>query len=104
MDLLHKRYASPFSLLDLMIQSYRFCDFIDEMIETNEEEKLWQMYLSMLSNPMYEVKQSFNEFKKSVLNPKPKEEKMTEKEIEATVIHSKDIFNSFDPYKKGGDG
>lgn len=106
MDLLFNRYASPFSLLDLMIQSNRFYEFVEELIGTSEDEKLWQMYLSMLSNPMYEIKKSFNDFKQSLTEQQPVEQnkKMTDKEIEATIKHSKEILNSFNPCDKGGDG
>ena len=99
MDLLFKRYASPFSLLDQMIQLNRLSEFVTSLINTTEEEKLWQMYLGMLSNPMYENDVTFNEFKEKALKSSSKEKpkKMTDKEIEATIKHSRELFNSFKP-------
>lgn len=89
MDLLFKRYASPFILLDTMIESNSISDFIDTLIDQDNEEKLWQLYLSSL---YFNKAQSFEEFKK------PKQtEKMTNKEVEATLKDSMEILNSFNP-------
>lgn len=101
MDLLYKKYASPFSLLDLMLQFNRFDEFVDEVIDAYNDELLWQMYLSLLSNPFYENNKSFDEFKKQLKEQTIQEpnNKITEKEIEATINHSKEILNSFNPYE-----
>ena len=101
MDLLFKKYASPFSLLDLMLQSNRFNEFVDEVIDAYNDELLWQMYLSLLANPFYENNKSFDEFKKQLKEQTIQEpnNKITEKEIEATINHSKEILNGFNPYE-----
>lgn len=104
MDLLFKRYASPFSLLDLMIQSNRFSDFIDELMEAHNDDKLWQMYLGVLSNPMLKNDISFIDFKKSILESKSSgNQKPTEKDIEATIKKSKEILKDFKPHGNGGE-
>lgn len=104
MDLLFKRYASPFSLLDLMIQSNRFSEFIDEIMEAHNDDKLWQMYLGVLSNPMFKNDISFIDFKKSMLDPKSSnEQKPTDKDIEATIKKSKEILKDFKPHGNGGE-
>lgn len=97
MDLLFKRYASPFLLLDTMIESNRLSEFIDTIYEQDEDDKLWEMYLSTLSVYLYSGKaQSFNEFVKQS-KQQQESEKMTKQEIEATVQSSRDILNSFVP-------
>ena len=96
MDLLFKRYASPFSLLDIMLQSDRFDDFVVNLINEENEQKLWELYLHHGW-----LNKSFEDFKHDVLVPKSDHvsKKVTEKEIEATINHSKEILNSFNPYE-----
>ena len=95
MDLLFKRYASPFSLLDIMIQSDKLDEFVITIINDENEQKLWELYLHHGW-----LNKSFEEFKKDVLVPVTNSSnKTTEKEIEATINHSKEILNSFKPYE-----
>lgn len=57
MDLLFKRYASPFSLLDEYIASCRMCEFIDKLLEIrnqeNEDNTLWEFYLHKVFDKSY---------------------------------------------------
>lgn len=95
MDLLFKRYASPFSLLDIMIQSNKLDEFVITIIDEENEQKLWELYLHHGW-----LNKSFEDFKKEVLIPKTNaSSKTTGKEIEATINHSKEILNSFKPYE-----
>lgn len=95
MDLLFKRYASPFPLLDIMIQSDKLDDFVITMINEENEQKLWELYLHHGW-----LNKSFEDFKKEVLVPVTNvSNKTTEQEIEATINHSKEILNSFKPYE-----
>ena len=95
MDLLFKRYASPFSLLDIMIQSDKLDEFVITIINEENEQKLWELYLHHGW-----LNKSVEDFKKEVLVPVPNvSNKTTEKEIEATINHSKEILNSFKPYE-----
>ncbi|EOZ2853472.1 hypothetical protein ACQQ4G_003144 [Listeria monocytogenes] len=97
MDLLFKRYASPFPLLDLMIQSNRFDEFVTTMVDEVQEEKIWELYLHYRW-----LEKSFNEFKRDVLEQPANQsanEKMTEKEIGATIKNSRNMLNGFNPYE-----
>lgn len=94
MDLLFKKYASPFILLDIMLQSNRFDEFVTTFISEENEQKLWELYLHHGW-----LNKSFDEFKHDVLIPATNEStnKVTEKDIEATIKHSKEILNNFKP-------
>lgn len=94
MDLLFNRYASPFILLDTIIESNRLCEFIDTMYEQDEETKLWQMYLQTIASP-YTKKISFNEFLQSVKTPQ--NEKMSKDEFEAIINESQETLSNFNP-------
>ena len=59
MDLLFKRYANPFLLLDEMIASSRMLEFVDKVIKIHNEEQendtLWQFYLHKVFDKTYEA-------------------------------------------------
>lgn len=97
MDLLFKRYASPFLLLDTIIESNRLDEFVDSLIEVTDEEKLWEVYI----NTLYTNNKSFSDF------IKPMKQKqaipMTRENLEATVKNTKDILNNFKPSEIGGE-
>ena len=95
MDLLFKRYASPFTLLDLMLQTDKLDEFVITIINEENEQKLWELYLHHQW-----LDKSFDDFKKEVLGSVTNEtNKVSEKEIEATINHSKEILNGFNPYE-----
>ena len=86
MDLLFKRYASPFILLDNLIATNSLTQFIIEMWETVNEEKLWDYFVHKVFD------KSWNEFIEEV---KPKK---TEKiDVGATLIKSKNMLENFTP-------
>ena len=45
MDLLFSRYASPFLLLDTVIETSSLCSFIDNQYNQVEENKQWEFFL-----------------------------------------------------------
>lgn len=92
MDLLFSKYASPFVLLDEMLFSNRLSDFVCTVAEKENDRKLWQMYLSLLSNPYSEVG-SFNEFKHNN-GGRRVDEKIN---LEETINSSFEIVNNFNP-------
>jgi hypothetical protein len=98
MDLLFKRYASPFIFVDGMMQSGRFSEFVDEFVHTinseNEEQVNWDFYLHKVSEG------SFSDFVDELKQNK-ENQKMTASTIESTVQQSMDILNNFSP--KGGE-
>ena len=98
MDLLFKRYASPFSFIDGMIQTGRFYEFVIDFIKiTNQEmeEKYdWDFFLHKVFD------KSYQEFKEEIKINKENQE-MSEDDIETTVQYSMNILNNFNPEKGG---
>lgn len=98
MDLLFKRYASPFSFMDGMIQTGRFYEFVGEFIKaTNqelEEKYNWEFFLHKVFD------KSYQEFKEELETNKQNRE-LSEKDIEATVKHTMNILNNFNPEEGG---
>ena len=100
MDLLFKRYASPFLFLDGMIQTGRFCEFVDSFVETiskeREEEVNWQFFLHKVFDGSYaDFKRKLDE-DKAVRN-------MSEASLETTIKNSMKILGSFKPDENGGE-
>ena len=91
MDLLFKRYASPFILLDNLILIGSSSSFIDDLInfinEETEEQTRWEFFLHKVFD------KSWKEFCDEVSQP------IVNKEIDlgATVKKSKDMLNNFTP-------
>ena len=94
MDLLFKRYASPFLFMGETIRSNRFDEFVFEFVQTvnkeNEEQTSWEFYLNKVQEG------SFKDFVDELENNKNNQE-MTEEKIEEIVQHSMKILNNFDP-------
>jgi len=94
MDLLFKRYASPFLFVDSMIQTCQFSEFVDEFVHTinseNEEQMNWEFFLHKVNEG------SFRDFVDEMKQDKENKE-MTANDIEATVQQSMDILNNFNP-------
>lgn len=93
MDLLFSKYANPFLLLDGMIQTGRFAEFVIEFITLDNEKTMWEFYLHKVYDKSYE------DFKRS-LHPA---RKPTESEIKTTVNGSKSILDGFIPTGTGGE-
>ena len=98
MDLLFKRYASPFVFLNGMIQAKRFSEFVDEFVKTIHEEKeektKWEYFLHRVFD------KSFNEFKEEI-KVNQDNQNMSDSQIEATVLHSNNILKNFNPETQG---
>lgn len=95
MDLLFKKYASPFTLLDLMLTSDKLDEFVDTLIDEENEQKLWELYLHHGW-----LNKSFEDFKKEVIGQVTNESNnVSSKDVEATINHSKEILNGFNPYE-----
>ncbi len=94
MDLLAKRYASPFTVVEEMIARRRFCEFVVEInsivAEETENGKLWDIWLHKIFTGA-----SFNEWKESL--PKQNEPTATRADLEATVKNSSELLNGFNP-------
>ena len=90
MDLLFKRYASPFLLLDGLLQTGRFTDFILKLPEIINEEKTWEVWLHRAKDKTYD------EFTRS-LRTTPVVEEMSKSDLEATIKHSRQMLTHFKP-------
>jgi hypothetical protein len=90
MDLLFSRYASPFVLIDSLIQTSSFSTYIDDMYGVIEEEKLWDYFL----HKVYDM--SWGEFLDGC-KLKPQQEI----DLGATLTKSKNMLQNFNPQKEG---
>ena len=93
MDLLFKKYANPFLLLDGMIETGRFAEFVIKFMELDNEDTMWDYFL----HKVYD--KSFEDFKRSLHPVK----KPTFKDIKTTVNDSKSILDGFIPTGTGGE-
>ena len=96
MDLLFKRYASPFVLLDGYIQTSRMCEFIHALIEQKEEDDKWEYYIHKVWD------KSYPDFCSS-LQTSQGMQGMSNEDIETTVKKSIDILGNFNPEKEEGE-
>ena len=91
--MIFKRYSSPFLFLDNLIIQGRFSDGIDTIYKQLDEEKMWQLYLSI---PMKE--KSYVDWKNEVLS---KEEVQPSFEASNNIKNVKDkarnILKNFKP-------
>ena len=91
MDLLFKRYASPFLLVDQMILTGNFTEFVARVVELDADEELWQFFLHKVEG------QSFNDWKASLGVDQQAKTQMSDDEIKATVQSSFSILNGYEP-------
>ena len=91
MDLLFKRYASPFVLLDNLILTSSSYAFINDLLKFINEEKEEQIRWEFFLHKVFD--KSWKEFCDEVSQP------IDDKEIDlgATVKKSKDMLNNFTP-------
>lgn len=91
--MLFQRYSTPLLLIDKMIQTGRFTEFVGEVIairnEEQEEKTLWEYYLHRV------FEQSFQDFRNSLTTNTTKEKVPTEEELIATVTGSMGILADF---------
>ena len=96
MDLLFQRYASPYLLVNQMIDSGRFSDFVSEFMgitnRETEDKTVWEYYLH---HPFLEM--SFDEFRKQLKISNHPQEGAKKANFETTVKNSFDMLNGFEP-------
>lgn len=88
-DLVFKRYSSPFIFLDTLILNNQLNDGIDVIYKQVDEEKLWQLYLSI---PMKE--KSYVDWKAEIVT---QNEEVEEEDIEAARDKARNILKNFKP-------
>ena len=91
MDLLFKRYASPFLLLDNLLLTNSLSEFIDDFLkfigEEMKERSQWEFFLHKVYDKSW--KDFIDEIEISNDNPKI--------DIGATIVKSKNMLNNFTP-------
>lgn len=94
MDLLAKRYASPFVIIDEMIRAGRFYDFVVELYsilnEEKQEEIYWDIWLHKIFN------QGWDEWRESI-RTRSEAQNISELDLEATITASYELLNGFNP-------
>ena len=96
MDLLFKRYADPFSLMDGYIRTSRLCEFIYAFIEQKTEDDRWEYFLHKVWDKTYP------EFCEA-LQTSQDLQRMSDDDIETTVKKSMDILGNFNPEQEEGE-
>lgn len=95
MDLLHKRYASPFSLLDNLIRTEQFSEWVEQFLKKTAEEendkKEWEFFLHKVWN------KSFADWKAEMTAQVSQDDVMDEAKKEEIVSRSNEILNNFVP-------
>ena len=91
MDLLFKRYASPFVLLDNLILISSASSFIDDLINHINKEKEEQIQWEFFLHKVFD--KSWKEFNDEVNQP-INDEKI---DLGATVKKSRNMLNNFTP-------
>ena len=88
MDLVFKRYASPFLFLDTLISNGEFSKGITDIWDAASEDKVWELYLHR------PVNKSWDDFRKEAFD---ETQEITVDELETTVNNSKFMLQGFDP-------
>lgn len=96
MDLLFKKYADPFSLMNGYIQTSRMCEFIQAFVKQNEEDDRWEYFIHKVWD------KSYPEFCDS-LRISQDSQGMSNEDIETTIKESMDILGNFNPEKEEGE-
>lgn len=101
MDLLFKKYASPFLFIDGMLQSDRFSEFVDDFIQARNKEteienkdKEMQLHWELWLHRIFDM--TFPEYMKEI-EVRKEHQNISEKEIETTLQNTSDILNNFNP-------
>ena len=91
MDLLFKRYASPFVLLDNLILISSSSSFIDDLFnlisKEKEEQIQWEFFLHKVFDKSWK---EFNDEVNQPINDEPID-------LGATVVKSRDMLKNFTP-------
>ena len=97
MDLLFREYASPFSLLDAVIASGRFTEWIDQFLEGHKEKVQWEHWLHKIFEQTWsDYLEEFKNQEKTqvILKNTASWEKS---EVETTIQNSYNMMQNFIP-------
>lgn len=90
MDLLFKRYASPYVIMDEMLAVGKLTDFIIHLFRQEQEEMQWEFWLHKVHDMDYE------EYKAMVAE-KNTSYAMSDKQVDTTKNKSRSILKKFKP-------
>ena len=101
MDLIFSRYSSPFLFIDSLIKSNSLIKGIIEIIKLKDDELTWQMYCSLVSNPMSKI-ESYKDFKNQLgrrqsISTKSNSKGLKSIQVKEISEQSSNILNSFKP-------
>ena len=96
MDLLFRRYASPFSLLTEYIQTCRFYEFIQTLCRLKRDDDRYEYYIHRVWD------KSYGEFC-DILDTTEKQQGMSDHDMETTIMESMKILNNFKPEQEEGE-
>jgi hypothetical protein len=100
LDSLFKDYGNPTILLDGVISSCQFCEWLDAQTENKEEQSMWEYYIHKLGAW---DNRSFDEFRHDVTKGRlAKTDIPTKEQASATIRKSYDMFKHFEISKEGG--
>lgn len=97
MDLLFREYASPFSLLDAVIASGRFTEWIDQFLEGHKEKVQWEHWLHKIFEQTWS--DYLEEFKNQEKTQKILKSTASweQSEVETTIKDSFNMMQNFIP-------
>lgn len=91
MDLIFKRYSSPFFIINEMIAQGQFNDYIDKLYDIYNEEKIYDIWLHKIYGQTYEAYRDSLNIRK---NSEPRQDKVN---VDAVVKSSFDVLNEIKP-------
>ena len=94
-DMVFHRYGNPIPLLDGVIKTQRFYDFVNEFISINNEETEEKTWWELLLHKMIDM--SFDEFKRYAMRNSVDANTMSDEELVTTIRDSAGIIYDFCP-------
>lgn len=88
MDLLFKRYASPFILMNQYIRRGRLLKFINDLIVMHNEDEIYTIWIHKVND------KSYQEFKNEI-EARIESENFTKEKRDETISKSRNILNNF---------
>ena len=95
MDLIFKRYSSPFYLLDNYIQFGGLADFIDYLIDEVSEENIYELWLHKVYDREY------NEFRDQCYGIVAQEATNRSIDVDKVVANSLSVLDIIQPQEEG---
>lgn len=96
MDLLFRRYASPFCFLDVAIEQHRLLDVVDEIVKSDNDKMEWDFFLHKVTDNI-----SFTEFQERIHPKNTVQSKISKSDFEVAIAQSQEILNCFNPEREG---